>query len=90
MGIPPELWDGMRETQVVEVWPEHETPLAAFSAMGTQWRIGMNGPTGLDYAALPAVLDLVEVPHNERPEVFAALRIMEAAALTVMSELRKG
>ncbi len=90
MGAPPELWAGMREAQAVELWPEHQTPVNVLVAMGTQWRIGMSGATGLDYAALPAVFDMVGVAKKERPQVFNDLRVLEAAALTVMSELRKG
>jgi hypothetical protein len=52
-------------------------------AMGTQWRVGMGGATGLDYGVLPHVLRLVGVPKREWPRVFDDLRVMEAAVLTM-------
>lgn len=54
--------------------------------MFTQWRTGMGGPTGLDYAALPAVMRLSEVPRSEWPDTFESLRVMEAEAMKVMGE----
>jgi hypothetical protein len=54
--------------------------------MATQWRTSFGGYIGLDYAALPAVLDLVGIPRRERAAVFADLRIMEDAALEVIRE----
>lgn len=54
--------------------------------MGTQWRVGMAGAIGLDYAALPAVMALSRIPEADQPEVFADLRVMESAALKVFGE----
>lgn len=88
MGIPPEMWDSMREAQVVEVWAEHEPSVAVFVAMGTQWRVAMSGPTGLDYSALPAAMDFLGIPPGQRGEVFENVRIMEAAALAAMSNAK--
>ena len=72
---------------VVELWPENQTAFDVFSAMLTQWRVGMAGATGLDYAALPAVLSLLDL-RPER-ELFDSIRIMESAALQVMSDGRQ-
>lgn len=36
-----------------------------FQAMQTQWRIGMNGPTGLDYNTLPLLFDLYKIDNRE-------------------------
>lgn len=49
--------------------------------MLTQWRVGVNGVTGLDYAALPAVLDIRNVPVEDREDIFECVRVMEQAAL---------
>ena len=57
--------------------------------MQTQWRIGMAGPTGLDYAALPAVLSLCGIDAADHTDTFEALRVMEAEALDVMREANK-
>jgi hypothetical protein len=74
---------------VTPIWPENETPFLVFAAMQTQWRIGMGGPTGLDYTALPVVLDLQEVAPDKRRQVFDDVRVMEAEALKVFSDGRK-
>lgn len=52
--------------------------------MMTQWRSNMGGPTGLDYAALPAVMRLTGVPPAQRADVFEAIRVLEDAALEAM------
>jgi hypothetical protein len=54
--------------------------------MGTQWRSGMGGATGLDYSALPEVWRRTKTPEAERDQVFADLRVMEMVAL---DEMRK-
>lgn len=55
-----------------------------FIAMQTQWRVGMAGATGLDYAALPAVLACTGVARKRWAHVFDGLRAMEEAALAEM------
>jgi len=71
--------------QAVAVWPEHWPALELLIAMGTQWRTGVSGATGLDYAALPAVMDLMGIARGDRRELFDALRVMERAALETMA-----
>lgn len=68
----------------IEVWPDNVDAVNVFIAMSTQWRTSFSGVTGLDYAALPAVLELLHIPKRERPGVFDGLRAMEDAALEVM------
>ena len=80
--------DGIAASSVVPVWPENEAALRLFSALQTQWRVGMGGPTGLDYAVLPAVMDLQDVAHAARSALFADLRIMESEALKVFTDGR--
>lgn len=55
----------------------------------SQWRVGMSGPTGLDYSAIPTVLRLTCVPRAAWPDVFEDLRVMEDAALGQMRANRK-
>ena len=57
--------------------------------MTTQWRIGMNGATGLDYSALPAVMELMGMDPEEKPQIFRDVRVMEREALAVMAEARE-
>ena len=52
--------------------------------MHTQWRVGFSGATGLDYAVLPAVLELIGVPVADRSDTFVCLQIMELHALALM------
>lgn len=73
----------------VEIWPDNVQAVNVFVAMSTQWRVGMGGATGLDYAALPVVMRLAGVPPADRAEVFDAVRAMEEAALTTMRETRE-
>lgn len=73
----------------VEIWPDNLDATNVFIAMATQWRVGFSGAVGLDYAALPSVLDLMAVPKKSRAEIFENLRVMEDAALEVMRESNK-
>ena len=68
----------------VKVWPDNVPTLNVFVAMSTQWRVGYNGATGLDYAALPVVEDRVGIKAD-----FDGLRAMEEAALAQMAENRR-
>lgn len=66
------------------IWPDNAQAFNTFVAMQTQWRTGMAGATGFDYAALPAVLSLVGVPADEHPDTFECLRWMELHALDLL------
>lgn len=51
----------------------------------TQWRVGMSGATGLDYAAVWALINR-RIPRRRRDEVFSAVQSMERAVLRVWSD----
>lgn len=68
----------------VEVWPENWPAWVLFCRLGTQWRIAMSGPTGLDYGPLTWLLDLEDLTAEERRERFDDVRTLEAAALDQM------
>ena len=70
--------------QSVEIWPDTARSFELFVSLRTQWRIGMSGATGLDYAALPVVEDRVGIRAD-----FDGLRAMEEAALAQMTENRR-
>ena len=70
------------EADETEVWPENWPVLRLFDAMRTQWRVSYGGAYGFDYAALPAVMDLLQPP--DRLWAFEGLRVMEAEALEIM------
>ena len=89
MGAAPEMFEGLRKSAEVLIYPENWTTLQCFIDLQTQWRTGMAGATGLDYAAVPTVLEMrgITRPKHKR-KVFAGLRVMEAAALEIMAERR--
>lgn len=68
--VPPDIWPAVR----------------LFVACSTQWRrAGLQGvPVGLDYAALIAVAPALGVAVDA--ELLDDIRILEAAALEVLSE----
>lgn len=74
------------DVTTVDVWPDNLPALNVLIAMATQWRTGMAGPTGLDYAALPPVFRLLSIPRSLWPDTFECLRVMESEALKIMSE----
>lgn len=62
-----------------EVFPENWDAILMWNRSCTQWRIGMAGPTGLDYNVLQWLFGLYEVP--EPKELLEDLRVMEGAVL---------
>lgn len=67
--------------QVTDVWECHWDSVLAFDAIATQWRTNGDGPTALDYAAIPASLQMLGLPRKRWPGLFADIRVMEDAAL---------
>lgn len=55
-----------------------------FQSLSTQWRMGMSGPTGLDYFVAYHRMDRMGLTPEEYEQLDNDLQIMEAAALTVM------
>jgi hypothetical protein len=72
------------QEDVVEVLPDVWPAYRLFGAMSTQWRTGMAGATGLDYAALPVTGDLLGMASEEIRSAFDDVRCMEGEALRVM------
>lgn len=64
-----------------EVWPENWATVKAFLALETQWRVVAGRAIGLDYAAIPATLGLLDIKKRDRKSVFNGLRIMERSVL---------
>jgi hypothetical protein len=69
------------EGDPIGVWPDNLPAINVLLAMGTQWRTGFAGITGLDYGALPEVWRRLKIPPAERDQVFQDLRTAEKAAL---------
>lgn len=57
-----------------------------FGVLGTQWRMGPGGRTGLDYAAIPPTLELLRIPPQDWPDLFTDLRTIEGAVLKHMKD----
>ncbi|MGA4522838.1 DUF1799 domain-containing protein [Citrobacter portucalensis] len=66
----------------VGILPSILEAFTVFSALATQWRVGVGGATGLDYNVLPWVFKLHEV--EDAAACMADIRIMESEALKVM------
>lgn len=71
----------------IDLWECNRASLDLFMAMGMQWRIGPNGPVGLDYCALPVVERGLGTELTR--ERFADLRLMESAVLEHFRRSRK-
>lgn len=84
------LEDVAGDQTAAEVWPDNWQAVSAFIALGTQWRVGPGGPTGLDYTAIPVVLRALRVKRADHSDVFDALRVMEIEALSIMREKHNG
>ena len=69
---------------LVALLPENELPFSVFCAMDSQWRVGASGATGLDYGTLPIVMRFMGIKRELWPELWAAVRVMESAALEEM------
>ena len=54
--------------------------------MSTQWRVGLNGPTGLDYNVLFKIMSRLGLPDDEYDVMFSDVRVMEVAAISAMRE----
>ena len=71
---------------MVEVWPENWPAWALWCEMSGQWRVGMNGPTALDYGPLFARMDRMRLDDEAWHDLFADIRVIEAAALEQMAQ----
>lgn len=85
MGLPADLAGHFVEDEQ-DVWPENWPALELFSALATQWRVGMSGATGLDYAAVAATLTMLQIDPDDHPERLREIQIMERAALETMNK----
>lgn len=73
--------------EAVLPYPDNAETALLFEALGTQWRAGMGGATGLDYGAIRPTARLLGIRVDR--ERFLELRAMEHAALNAMAEARE-
>ena len=76
------------QREVAYLWPCNVPSWHAWSAVQTQWRTGMAGATGLDYAGVRAWLELQDLDADARRDIFAGIQACEGATLAVWSEQR--
>lgn len=77
------------QDRVFHLWPEHRRVLDLWFSVQTQWRVGMAGPTGLDYQGVEACIRMSRIaPPRRVPTLLAELQIMERAALAAWAEMR--
>ena len=74
---------------VLYLWPENQAAWAAWQDLQTQWRAGMAGATGLDYAGVRAWLDESGLPPDQRRAVWDGVRAAERETLAVWAEQRE-
>lgn len=65
----------------VLLWPDNWPAISLFTQLTTQWRIGFNGPTGLDYNVVFHELDRKGLAGEEYDELMAQIRVIESTAL---------
>ena len=70
------------------LWPDNLRAWQHWLAVQTQWRTGMGGATGMDYAGVRAYLQL-QVHRKHQREVFDGIRACERATLDVWAEQRE-
>ena len=70
------------------LWPCNVQAWQCWQGVRTQWRTGMAGATGLDYAGVRAYFDLQGIRGAARRSVFAGIQACEAATLAVWAEQR--
>jgi len=71
------------------LWPCNVPAWQAWQAVRTQWREGMGGRTGLDYAGVRAWFDLQGIRGAKRRRLFAGIQACEAATLEAWAEQRE-
>lgn len=74
------------EEEEVEIWPDAWAAFRLFEALGTQWRLGNGGPSGLDYTAIPDTAKMIGLKRSDLSAAFQDLRVMENEALAVMAQ----
>ena len=77
-----------KEIPTFYLWPENIDTFNFWRAMQTQWRMGMSGREGLDYAGVWALLHNT-VPFRQRKKLFEQITHMEGGALSGYAEINR-
>ena len=73
------------DEEPAEVWPENMPAIQLFSSIATQWRVGMNGPSGLDYNVLFSRMDRMKLADQDYDWLFSDIRVIESEALSIIN-----
>lgn len=68
----------------VEIWPDVLPAYELFSHLGTQWRVGAGGATGLDYNVLYHKMGRMGLSAEQFESLEADIQVMEGEALKAM------
>lgn len=71
---------------VIDVWPENWEPIQLFLRYWTQWRMGFNGPVGLDYGPILHDLDRRNLTAERFDEMMDAIRLIESVAIDELTK----
>jgi hypothetical protein len=77
----------LREASAAPLSPDARDALDLFGLCGSQWRVGVNGATGLDYPAVALVADRVGLELTG--EVLVLLRELEGDQVRAWAEQRE-
>jgi len=81
--------DGAQDADQAYLWPENVDAWRHWCGVQTQWRTGVQGRTGLDYAAVCAYLALHEPDAERQREHLAGIQAAEWASLQVWADQRE-
>ena len=73
----------------IYLWPCNVPAWNHWWAVQSQWRSGMAGRDGLDYAGVRAYLDEAGLCGDERRDIFKAIRAAEQASLEAWAQQRR-
>jgi hypothetical protein len=83
------LLDQQPDESRAYLWPDNVVAWGCWQRVQTQWRVGMGGATGLDYAGVRAYLDEANLAGAERRDVFDGICACERATLDVWAAQRE-
>ncbi|ELR5204609.1 DUF1799 domain-containing protein [Providencia rettgeri] len=66
----------------VEITPDIEASVTLFQALSTQWRVSMDGPTGIDYTVIPMLVSAYGI--CDLATVIKDIQLMESKALELI------
>jgi len=88
LSAPPDAGEDV-DTGAVYIWPENVAAWQAFQSVQSQWRVGMSGATGLDYAGVRTCLELLGTSPRQLRAIWPGLQACEQAVLRVWGEERE-